>query len=140
MCVRRHEKALLDLVDLVAERDPARRSSLVRAFVEEGRRLSDPIRLDMPIKSLEENCLRTGGRELLAVADPQRRLSGEAHVSWPILANDRICANLDIGDRRLGRPHRFATARPRTALHVFEVGAARGQNDDHAQGQQPPPH
>src|SRR2546430_9641287 len=94
----------------------------------------------MPIESLEENCLRTGGRELLAVADPDRRLPREAQIGGPILANDRICANLNIGDRRLVRPHRFATTPPPTPLHLFQVGAAPSQNDHRPPGQQPPPH
>src|SRR5439155_1777262 len=58
--VRRDETAVLHLVYLVAERDPAGRPSLIHTFVKKLRRLSDAIRLDVPVESLQEKRVRTG--------------------------------------------------------------------------------
>ena len=109
-----------------AERDPAWRSALVHSLVNERRSPRDVIGLDVAVESLEENRLRSRGRELLAVPEPDRCISGEAQVGGPILANDRIRADLDVRDRRFARAYGFTTG-TRAALLVLETSAARDE-------------
>ena len=112
---------------------------MVRAVEEQRWSQPDAVGLDVPVESLEQKRVRTRGRELLAITDPDRRLSREAQIGGPIFAHDRIRAHLDVRDRRCARAHGFRGARACTTVCIH-VSAARSQNDHRAQGQQLPPH